>query len=128
MPELPEKGRFPLDESAGTANRKDRIARIEAWQACAGCETRSRRLRDSRGGAHCPGKDATHYATGQGGGLMLVFDRRAGERIRINATTEVVIFEVSQEHVRVAIRNFKAGRRSRHGLPRQEVKLGLKAG
>ncbi len=49
------------------------------------------------------GKARAHYATGQGGGMMLVFERRAGERIRINATTEVVILEVSPEHVKVAV-------------------------
>ncbi len=49
------------------------------------------------------GKARAHYATGQSGGLMLVFERRAGERIRINATTEVVILEVSPEHVKVAV-------------------------
>src|SRR5258708_7143765 len=49
------------------------------------------------------GKARAHYASGQSGGLMLIVERRAGERIRINATTEVVILEVSQEHVTVAV-------------------------
>ena len=54
------------------------------------------------------GKARAHYASGQSGGLMLVFERRAGERIRINATTEVVILEVSQEHVKVAVETSRA--------------------
>jgi hypothetical protein len=49
------------------------------------------------------GKARAHYATGQSGGRMLVFERGAGERIRINATTEVVILEVGSNQVKVAI-------------------------
>ena len=34
---------------------------------------------------------------------MLVLDRRQGQRIRINGTTEVVVLEIHPDQVRIAI-------------------------
>jgi hypothetical protein len=49
------------------------------------------------------GKGLAHYTTGQNGRHMLIVDRRPGERIRINSTTEVVILEIGPGDTRVAI-------------------------
>jgi hypothetical protein len=81
------KGAAPRGPNSGKRRRK--AERIE-------CEVRE-------GVPTMHGKARAHYATGQGGGRMLVFDRIAGERIRINDTTEVVILEVANNQVKVAV-------------------------
>ena len=49
------------------------------------------------------GKAPAYYLTGPGAGRMLIIERRAGERIRINSTTEVVVLDVGPESIRIAI-------------------------
>jgi carbon storage regulator CsrA len=39
---------------------------------------------------------------------MLVMDRKQGERIRINDTTEIVILEVNQQQVTIAVETSSA--------------------
>jgi hypothetical protein len=56
------------------------------------------------------GKARAHYATGQSGGRMLVFERGAGERIRIDDKTEVVILEVAGNQVKVAVETVGEGK------------------
>ena len=90
MPGLPEdEGHTPRESKPDTRAAEAKHARID-------CELRE-------GVPTVQGKTRAHYATGQDGGTMLVIERRAGERIRINDTTELVILEVTQDHVKVAI-------------------------
>jgi hypothetical protein len=49
------------------------------------------------------GKGRAHYVTGQSGRHMLIVERRLGERIRINSTTEVVILDIAPDVIRIAI-------------------------
>jgi hypothetical protein len=49
------------------------------------------------------GKARAHYRTGPGGRRMLVVDRHVGQRIRINATTEIVVLEISPDVVTIAV-------------------------
>jgi hypothetical protein len=49
------------------------------------------------------GKAQAHYVTGPSGQRMLVVDRKPGERIRINDTTEVVILEIGPNQVTVSV-------------------------
>ena len=44
-----------------------------------------------------------YYVSRGGRRPMLVVERRSGERIRINDTTEVVVLEIHPEQVKVAI-------------------------
>lgn len=49
------------------------------------------------------GKARAHYRTGPGGRRMLVLDRHVGQRIRINATTEIVVLEIAPDVVTIAV-------------------------
>ena len=49
------------------------------------------------------GKGPAHYSTGENGRQTLIVDRRPGERIRINSTTEVLILEIGPGDILVAI-------------------------
>ena len=55
-----------------------------------------------------PGKTRAHYVR-RSGRQMLVVDRAKGERIRINATTEIVILEIGPGQVRIAIETMSKG-------------------
>jgi hypothetical protein len=55
------------------------------------------------------GKAKAHYITGKNGSPLLVVERRAGERIRINATTDLVILAVTGDSVRIAVESHLAG-------------------
>lgn len=47
-----------------------------------------------------------HYISRQGGSRMLVIDRRPGQRLRINGTTEIVVLEIHPRYVKIAIETF----------------------
>lgn len=49
------------------------------------------------------GKAHSYYVSRQDGCRMLVVERRSGDRIRINSTTEVVILEIYPHVVKLAI-------------------------
>src|SRR3974377_667306 len=84
----------PRPRGDGTARPVDRAAPNGCWgppppppPPAIDCEFRD-------GLATVRGKGIAHYTTGQNGRHMLIVDRRPGERIRINSTTEVVILEI----------------------------------
>jgi hypothetical protein len=49
------------------------------------------------------GKARSYYVSRHDGHRMLVVERRSGDRIRINSTTEVVILEIHPDLVKLAI-------------------------
>jgi hypothetical protein len=103
MPEQGDEARLPR-RPGGAARRGNAAAsrpsaagkKRTAARECVDCEVRA-------GLPTVRGKAQAHYRTGQGGLHMLVLDRRPGERIRINATTEIVILEIGPELVKIAV-------------------------
>jgi hypothetical protein len=103
MSERADEGSSP--RSSGSASRRGGNAGSErstkgkpphAARECVDCEVQE-------GVPRVRGKARAHYRTGQAGQRMLVLDRRPGERIRINATTEIVILEIGPDTVRIAV-------------------------
>jgi len=82
---------------SGQSARREKPKRPAATaQECVDC--------DVQGGLPTVrGKARAHYRTAQSGVGMLVIDRRPGERIRINATTEIVILEINSDQVKIAV-------------------------
>ncbi len=49
------------------------------------------------------GKARGHYVSCQGGQRMLVLDRRCGDHIRINDTTELIVLDTQAGEAKIAI-------------------------
>jgi hypothetical protein len=94
-PRSPE-GAVRCTESGASGRRKELKPPAKAAQECVDCQVRG-------GLPTVRGKTRAHYRTGQAGQGMLVIDRRPGERIRINATTEIVILEINSDQVKILV-------------------------
>lgn len=100
------KGKSPARSDGETVARYTNFAEPEVSQPvgpsvggngrCVSCEVRN-------GLPTLLGNARGHYVSRQGGSRMLVFDRRPGQRIRINGTTEVVVLEIHPDQVTIAI-------------------------
>ncbi len=117
MPKYPESGaRSSCVAEAGAPHAKSSAQKD--WQEmdlssggdrhCVICEVR-KSLPMVLGNARC------YYVSHQGGSRMLVLERRQGERIRINGTTEVVVLEIHADHVKIAIESWPDDATKSHG-------------
>jgi hypothetical protein len=84
---------------AGSAARQDvkRGGRFSGGDGrCLSCE-------DRNGFATVFGKAPSYYLSHDGGRRTLVLQRRQGDRIRINDTTELMVLEIHLDQVEIAL-------------------------
>ena len=74
------------------------------WPGCCSCAAGRCVYCEVRNGIpSIRGKVPSYYLSPQGGRRVLVLDRRQGDRIEINDTTELLILEIRFNHVKIAI-------------------------
>lgn len=82
--------------SAAGQDAKEATCCLGGNGRCVSCE-----VRDGLPTVH--GKVQCYYLSPRGGARILVLERRQGDRIRINGTTELIVLEIHFDQVKVAI-------------------------